>query len=146
MRFSAPAVSRRRAWPDRPQAAALLAAVSDIGHGIDAVVVGEYERAFAGDQILHLVPLLNDCGVGLWLPELHGPVDLDNPTHAALITLLGAQSQREEGGTAAVVGGRCGRWRRSWRTRVTRAGRCGTGSGLTANVCRRRMVCRCSGR
>jgi len=25
--------------------------------------------------------------------------------------------------------GRCGRWRRSWRTRGTRGGRCGTGSG-----------------
>ena len=59
------------------------------------MVIGEYERAFAGDQLLGLMALLNASHVQLWLPELNGPVDLDNPTHSALITLLGSQSQRE---------------------------------------------------
>lgn len=40
--------SRRRAWSRRPQAAALLAQLSDPQRGFDAVVVGEYERAFSG--------------------------------------------------------------------------------------------------
>jgi site-specific DNA recombinase len=44
--------SRRLPWASRPQAAALLAAVADPHRGFDAVVVGEYERAFYGDQLL----------------------------------------------------------------------------------------------
>ena len=48
--------SRRTAWPDRPHAAALLAALADRGRGFDAVVVGEYERAFFGDQLTQLLP------------------------------------------------------------------------------------------
>ena len=39
-------VSRRWSWQDRPEAAALLAAAADPGREFDAVVVGEYERAF----------------------------------------------------------------------------------------------------
>jgi hypothetical protein len=38
---------------------------------------------------------LEDCGVQLWLPEAHGAVDLRDPTHRALLLLLGAQSKRE---------------------------------------------------
>jgi site-specific DNA recombinase len=88
-------VSRRVAWPDRPEAARLLATVADSVRGFDAIVVGEFERAFHGQQLLHLVPLLRRHGVGLWLPETCGPVDFDNPHHLALIDLLGAQSHRE---------------------------------------------------
>jgi DNA invertase Pin-like site-specific DNA recombinase len=87
--------SRRRPWHGRPQAAALLAVVSNPNRGFDAVVVGEYERAFSGDQLLNLAPLFETHGVQLWLPETSGPVDLHSPTHQAIITLLGAQSHRE---------------------------------------------------
>jgi len=87
--------SRRLPWPDRPQAAALLAAVADTNRGFDAIVVGEYERAFYGDQLLQMAPLFERHGVQLWLPELDGPVDITNPTHVALIMLLGVQSKRE---------------------------------------------------
>lgn len=38
--------SRRVAWTGRPRAAALLAALADSDRVFDAVVVGEYERAF----------------------------------------------------------------------------------------------------
>jgi hypothetical protein len=38
--------SRRLAWLHRPQAAALLGALSNAHRGFDAVVIGEYERAF----------------------------------------------------------------------------------------------------
>lgn len=34
-------------------------------------------------------------GVQVWLPEAGGPIDIDSPAHQALMTLLGAQSQRE---------------------------------------------------
>lgn len=87
--------SRRLPWRDRPQAAALLAAVADPGRGFDAVVVGEYERAFCGDQLLTLAPVFEAYGVQLWLPELHGRLDLHDASHQALIMLLRAQSRRE---------------------------------------------------
>jgi DNA invertase Pin-like site-specific DNA recombinase len=87
--------SRRLAWADRPQAAALLAALADSDRRFDAVVVGEYERAFCGNQLLGLAQLLDRHGVGLWLPETSGPLDTHSPTHQALIMLLGAQSKRE---------------------------------------------------
>jgi DNA invertase Pin-like site-specific DNA recombinase len=88
-------VSRRVAWPDRPQATRLLAAITEPDRGFDAIVIGEYERAFAGQQLERLLPLLRRHGVGLWLPETYGPVDFDNPRHLAVIDLLGVRSQRE---------------------------------------------------
>lgn len=87
--------SRRLPWPDRPQAAALLAAIANPNRGFDAIVVGEYERAFYGDQLLQMAPLFERHRVQLWLPELDGPVDIGNPTHVALMMLLGVQSKRE---------------------------------------------------
>jgi site-specific DNA recombinase len=93
--------SRRVPWRQRPAARALLAAVAAPDRVFDAVVVGEYERAFFGDQLTALLPVLRGSGVGLWLPELDGPVDVDDPAHQAVLTVLGAQSRRE------VVRARC---------------------------------------
>jgi site-specific DNA recombinase len=87
--------SRSEPWAHRPQAAALLAAVTDPDRAFDAIVVGEYERAFTADQILHLMPTLNAHGVQLWLPEAGGPINLDDPEDRALVRMLGHQSQRE---------------------------------------------------
>jgi len=61
--------SQRLAWTNRPQAAALLAALADPDRGFDAVVIGEYERAFFGDQLTEVLPLLAAHEVQLWLPE-----------------------------------------------------------------------------
>jgi len=58
-------------------------------------VVGEYARAFYGSQAIRLAPLLRACGVQLWLPEVDGPVNLEDPTHRALLVMLGAQSKQE---------------------------------------------------
>jgi hypothetical protein len=87
--------SRRWSWRDRPAASALLRAAEDPDRGFDAVVVGEYERAFYGDQFRHVVARLAAAGVQVWLPEAGGPVELDSPVHEALMVLLGAQAQRE---------------------------------------------------
>jgi hypothetical protein len=54
--------SRRRPWRDRPQARALLEAVRAPDRGFDAIVVGEYERAFAGDEFERLAPLFERYG------------------------------------------------------------------------------------
>lgn len=51
-------VSRRRRWSNRPEGARLLEALADPDRGFDAVVVGEYERAFYGRQFDEMVPLL----------------------------------------------------------------------------------------
>lgn len=88
-------VSRRVPWLERPRSAALLAAVQDPGRGFDAVVVGEYERAFQDDQFATVISMLGRCGVRLWLPEAGGPVDLGDPAHRALMVLLGSVSRRE---------------------------------------------------
>jgi DNA invertase Pin-like site-specific DNA recombinase len=87
--------SRSLPWHQRPAAAMLLHDASLPDRGFDAVVIGEYERAFAGQQALHIVPQLQAYGVAVWLPEADGPIDLDDPTHRALIMLLGHQSERE---------------------------------------------------
>ncbi|GHD28162.1 putative recombinase [Nocardiopsis kunsanensis] len=87
--------SRQMPWHQRPKASALLAAANSSKRPFDAIVVGEYERAFVGDQFEYVATELGQCGVKVWLPEAGGPVDLDDPTHHVLMTVLGAQSQRE---------------------------------------------------
>ncbi|MFY1638281.1 recombinase family protein [Solwaraspora sp. WMMB335] len=136
--------SRRRAWVDRPRAGALLAAVEDPDRGFDAIVVGEYERAFYGDQLTRMAPLLRRHGVRLWLPELGGPVDCDDPTHQAVVMLLGYRRSVRFCGPGFVrlwrfgprPGSRAGIWvggRRTgigWWTRVRiRTGRTPGGAG-----------------
>jgi site-specific DNA recombinase len=60
--------SRALAWARRPQAAALAAALADPGRGWDAIVIGEYERAFYGSQYASMAPLFEHYGVQLWMP------------------------------------------------------------------------------
>jgi hypothetical protein len=63
--------SRRRPWHQRPQAAALLAALADPARGFEAIVVGEYERAFCGHQLIDLLPVLSRYGDPANLFGLH---------------------------------------------------------------------------
>lgn len=65
--------SRSRPWQNRPQAAALLAELPNPARRFNAIVGGEYERAFSGDQLTQLAPLLRRHGVQVWLPETNGP-------------------------------------------------------------------------
>jgi hypothetical protein len=67
--------SRTLPWARRPQAAALIAALADPERGWDAIVIGEYERAFYGSQYASMAPLFEHYGVGLWMPEVGGRVD-----------------------------------------------------------------------
>jgi site-specific DNA recombinase len=87
--------SRRVPWRKRREAAALLEAAAGPDRGFDAVVVGEFERAFAGGEARRVIQTLQACGVQVWLPEAEGPVDLSDHTHLALLMMLGHQSQRE---------------------------------------------------
>jgi hypothetical protein len=61
--------SREVAWARRPQAAALVAQLADPGRSWDAIVIGEYGRAFYGAQYAAMAPLFEHYGVQLWIPE-----------------------------------------------------------------------------
>ncbi|RZU53248.1 DNA invertase Pin-like site-specific DNA recombinase [Krasilnikovia cinnamomea] len=94
--FFDPGASRSLPWHKRPGAAALLAAAAEPDRGFDAVVVAEFERAFAGGgEAGRVIEQLQAFGVQVWLPEAEGPVDLSNSDHRALLMMLGHQSQRE---------------------------------------------------
>jgi len=94
-RFSDVGESRTVAWGRRPQAAAVIAALSDPGRGWDAIVVGEYERAFYGSQYAMVAPLLQHYGVQLWMPEAGGRVDFGSEHDEQAMTGLGLSSKRE---------------------------------------------------
>jgi len=87
--------SRVLPWARRPQAAALVAAMADLGRGFVAVVIGEYERAFYGSQYALMAPLFEHYGVQLWMPEAGGPVDFSGEGHEEAMLALGIQSKRE---------------------------------------------------
>jgi len=87
--------SRVHAWGHRPQAAAILAALANPDRGWDAIVVGEFERAFYGDQLERMAPVIAAHGVQIWLPELGGPFDPANQFHLPLLKMLAVHSKRE---------------------------------------------------
>src|SRR5690349_3416167 len=87
--------SRELPWARRPQAAALVAQLADPERGWDAVVIGEYERAFYGSQYASMAPLFEHYGVSLWMPEVGGQVDWHAEDHEQTMTALGLSSKRE---------------------------------------------------
>src|SRR5512142_990926 len=87
--------SRMVAWARRSQAAALVAQLADPDRGWDAVVIGEYERAFYGSQYAAMAPLFEHYGVQLWMPETGGRVDYASEHDEKTMTVLGLSSKRE---------------------------------------------------
>jgi len=87
--------SRTLPWARRPQAAALVAALADPDRGWDAVVIGEYERAFYGSQYTSMAPLFEHYGIQLWMPEVGGRVDWHAEDHEQIMLALGLSSKRE---------------------------------------------------
>ena len=85
--------SRRVAWERRPQAAALLERACAADRSFDAVVVGEFERAFTDRQFEHVAGLLARRGIEVWLPEAGGPVRLEDPRHSVLMQVLASQRE-----------------------------------------------------
>ena len=83
--------SRTVAWGRRPEAAALVAQLADPGRGWDAIVVGEYERAFYGSRHATMAPLFEHYGVGLWMPEAGGRVDFASEHDEQAMTVLGCR-------------------------------------------------------
>jgi site-specific DNA recombinase len=87
--------SRALPWARRPQAAALVAQLADPDRGWDAIVIGEYERAFYGNQYASMAPLFEHYGIGLWMPEVGGRVDWHAEDHEQTMLALGLSSKRE---------------------------------------------------
>ncbi len=87
--------SRVLPWSRRPQSAALVAALADPDRGWDAIVIGEYERAFYGSQYALMAPLFEHCGIQLWTPEVGGRVDWHAEDHEDTMLALGLSSKRE---------------------------------------------------
>src|SRR6266700_8192828 len=87
--------SRTVAWGRRPEAAALIALLADPGRGWDAIVIGEYERAFYGSQYAAMAPLFEHYGVQLWMSEAGGRVDFASEHDEKTMTVLGLSSKRE---------------------------------------------------
>jgi site-specific DNA recombinase len=82
-------------WARRPQAPALVAQLADPDRGWDAIVIGEYERAFYGNQYASMAPLFEHYGIGLWTPEVGGRVDWHAEDHEQTMLALGLSSKRE---------------------------------------------------
>ncbi|MEV5711951.1 recombinase family protein [Actinoallomurus sp. NPDC052274] len=90
--------SRVLPWARRPQAAALVAAMADPDRAFDAIVIGEYERAFYGNQFSLMAPLFEHYGVQLWMPEAGGRIDFEADGHEQLmIGLVSSPSGRSLG-------------------------------------------------
>src|SRR5579864_632864 len=87
--------SRALPWARRPQAAALVAQLADPDRGWDAIVIGEYERAFYGNQYASMAPLFEHYGIQLWMPEVGGRVDWHAEDHEQTMLALGLSSKRE---------------------------------------------------
>ncbi len=90
-------VDKSRSIPPqrRPEAARLLAALADPARGFDAVVVGEPQRAFYGNQFGNTFPIFAHYNVPLWVPEVGGPIDPDNEAHDLIMSVFGGVSKGE---------------------------------------------------
>jgi DNA invertase Pin-like site-specific DNA recombinase len=87
--------SRSLPWARRPQAAELLADLANPDRGFDAVVIGEPQRAFYGNQYSLTMPVFTHYGVELWVPEVGGPIDPDSEAHDLIMSVFGGMSKGE---------------------------------------------------
>lgn len=88
-------LSRSLPWKRRPEAARLLEAFRDPRRGFDAVVIGEPQRAFYGNQFGLTFPVFEHFGVGLWVPEVGGAIDPGSDAHELVMSLYGGMSKGE---------------------------------------------------
>jgi len=87
--------SRAVPWQRRPQASKLLAELKNPNRGFDAVVIGEPQREFYGNQFGNTFPLFVHFDVPLWVPEVGGPIDQNNEAHDLIMSVFGGMSKGE---------------------------------------------------
>ncbi len=87
--------SRSIPWKRRPEASQLLELLKDPNRGFDAVVIGEPQRAFYGNQFGLTFPVFAHYGVQLWVPEVGGPIDPESEAHDLIMSVFGGMSKGE---------------------------------------------------
>jgi DNA invertase Pin-like site-specific DNA recombinase len=79
-------------------------------------VIAEPQRAFSGTQFEGILLQFAHYGVGPWVPELGGPVDIDNDGHYMALSNYGTMSRAERNRTRLRVANamrahaQAGRW------------------------------------
>ena len=79
----------------RPEANLLLAALASPDRDFDAVVVGEPQRAFYGNQFGNTFPVFEHYSMPLWVPEVGGPIDPANEAHELIMSMFAGISKGE---------------------------------------------------
>lgn len=87
--------SRSLPWQRRPRANELLQALRNPNRGFDAVVIGEPQRTFYGNQFGNTFPVFVHFRIRLWVPEIGGPIDPDNEAHDLVMSVFGGMSKGE---------------------------------------------------
>ncbi|MEU6559898.1 recombinase family protein [Nocardia nova] len=87
--------SRSVPWDRRPNASRLLSDLKNPHRGWTAIVVGEGQRCWFGNQFSLIAPRLEAYGVGIWIPELGGAYESSNTAHNMMMSMLGGMSQSE---------------------------------------------------
>ncbi|WP_093498045.1 recombinase family protein [Streptomyces sp. Ag109_O5-10] len=82
-------------WQRRPRANELLQALRNPNRGFDAVVIGEPQRTFYGNQFGNTFPVFVHFRIPLWVPEIGGPIDPDNEAHDLVMSVFGGMSRGE---------------------------------------------------
>ena len=88
-------LSRSVPWKRRPAAASLIDTFKNPRRGFDAVVIGEPQRAFYGNQFGLTFPVFVHYGIALWVPEVGGAVDPGSDAHDLVMSLYGGMSKGE---------------------------------------------------
>ena len=108
--------SRSLPWERRPEASRILRDLRNPHRGWDALVIAEPQRAFSGTQFEGILLQFAHYGVGLWVPELGGPVDIENDGHYMALSNYGTMSRAERNRTRLRVANamrahaQAGRW------------------------------------
>lgn len=87
--------SRSIPWKRRPEASRLLELLSNPDRGFDAVVIGEPQPAFYGNQFGLTFPVFAHYGVQPWVPEVGGQIDPDSEAHDMIMSVFGGMSKGE---------------------------------------------------
>ena len=108
--------SRSLPWDRRPEASRILRDLKDAHRGWDALVIAEPQRAFSGTQFEGILFQSSHYGVGLWIPELGGAVDINNDGHYMALSNYGTMRRAERNRTRLRVANavrahaQAGRW------------------------------------
>jgi hypothetical protein len=90
--------------------------LKDVHRGWDALVIADPQRAFSGTQFEGILFQFAHYGVGLWIPELGGAVDINNDGHYMALSNYGTMSRAERNRTRLRVANavrahaQAGRW------------------------------------